>query len=382
MFTLRLASAFFGLILMSACGASATPEPLAGSSSNPTSPASPASESSFGNAVLVGHGIDPATVRPLAEEVFVKLDGSVLANVPGVGVSDEHAVGAYLVVAGDGSGKGWTVDASGVVKDVAPAAVAILTPTIEGGWTPPLIVNATTAVIVRGANDGLTANEVDLSTGAVRPLLTVPYTGVMALQALTVLDVSSDRKTVWLSKITSTGGITGRLEIIGIDLQTGTVSSEGQANALAGAEIAITRDGKWVAGQEDAGTNGSNLLIRHLHVVALGTNVDSDVQGTAEYVGGQRSPSVLFAPGGAAVAWWGGLNNGSSEFLINVATMGSTGRTLRLDANRLAPTSAVFWVDPATLVVQVGLQTLTINTATASPTVVSQKFSYLDAVIN
>jgi hypothetical protein len=94
----------------------------------------------------------------------------------------ERAVGAYLMVASDGSGKGWTIDASGVVNDVAPAAVVILSPSINGGWTPPLIVDSTTAVIVRGASDGLTANAVNLRTGAVRPLLTVPYTGVMAEQ--------------------------------------------------------------------------------------------------------------------------------------------------------------------------------------------------------
>src|SRR5438105_1807990 len=232
--------------------------------------------------------------------------------MPGVGIVDQHAVGAYLIVAGAGSTKGWTVDAAGDVKDVAPAAVAILSPSTTGGWTPPLIVDSSTAVMIRAGKNGLTANAVDLGTGAVRALLPeVPYTGVMSLSALTLLDVSGDRKTVWLSKITATGGITGRLEIIGINLLTGAVSSQGQANALAGAELAITRDGKSLAGQEEAGTDSTHLAIRHLHVVTLGTNVDLDVQGTAPYVGEHRTPSVLFAPGGALVAWWGGLDNGS-----------------------------------------------------------------------
>ena len=223
----------------------------------------------------------------------------------------------------------------------------------------------------------------DLRTGAVRPLLTAPYTGVMALPALTVLDVSSDRKTVWLSKITSTGGSTGRVEIIGIDLLTGTVSSQGQANALAGAELAITRDGKSIAGQEEFPTAGSQLAIRHLHVVSLGTKVDSDLQGTAPYVGGQRTPSVLFAPGGAAVAWWGGLNNGDRTFLVNVATLGGAGRTLYSPAQSdfSHSLSGVFWVDPASLVVHNGLDTYTINATTGGQTLVSRELGYLDAVL-
>jgi hypothetical protein len=314
----------------------------------------------------------------------MRLDGSVVTTVRGVGVGDEHAVGAYLVVARFGSIKGWTVDPSGVVKAVAPAAVTILSPSINGGWTPPLIVDSTTAVIVRCTNSTCTADEVDLHTGAMRPLLTVPQTRVMPLQALTVLDVSSDRRTVWLSKITATGGISGRVDIVGIDLRTGSVTSQGQANALAGAEIAITQDGKSVAGQEEAGTNSSHLAIRHLHLVSLGTKVDSDVQGTAPYVGGQRTPSVLFAPGGASVAWWGGLDNGDRSFLVNVATLGGAGRTLynpdQIDFS--FSLSGVLWTDPTMLVVQNGSETYTINAMTGDQTLVSQKLGYLDSVLN
>lgn len=378
MLKFRLASAFVGLLLISACGSPSTAKPAAASSSNPTSASSATPAASFGNVVLVGHSVSPATV------VLMRLDGSIMATLPGIGVVDQHAVGAYLVVSSSGSSKGWTVDASGVIKDVAPAAVAILSPPINGGWIPPLIVDSTLAVIVRSANDALTADAVDLRTGAVRSLLTAPYTGVMALPALTVLDVSSDRKTVWLSKITSPGGSTGRLEIFGIDLLTGAVSSQGLANALAGAELAITRDGKSLAGQEEFPTASSQLAIRHLHVVSLDTKVDSDVQGTAPYVGGQRTPSVLFAPGGAAVAWWGGLNNGDRSFLINVATLVGAGRTLYYPAQTdfKFPISGVFWVDPARLVVQNGPETYTINASTGGQTSVSQELGYLDAVLN
>jgi hypothetical protein len=372
MLIFRLGGAFVGLLLVGACGSSATARP------SPVASGSPVQAASLGHAVLVGHSDNPSTVT------LMKLDGSVVAKVPGVGVVDQHAVGAYLVVAGPGSSKGWTVDVAGVVTDVAPAAVTILSPSVTGGWTPPLIVDSTSAVIVRSDNNGLTAYMVDLRTGAVRPLITAPDTGVISLQALTLLDISSDRKTIWLSKITPTGGITGRLEILGIDLATGKVSAQGEANALAGAEIAITRDGKFVAGQEYFGNDSNNLAIRHLHVVSLSRNVDSDVQGTAPYVGGQRTPSVLFAPGGAMVAWWGGLDNGSRSFQLNVATPAGQGRTLYdpTQADFSHSFSGAFWVDPATLVAQNGSQTLTIDARTGGQQLVSESLNYLDAVLN
>ena len=374
MFTFRLASAFVGLLLMVACGPSPTAKPLATASSNPTSAATP-----LRNAVLVGHSDNPEAV------VLMTLSGTIIKTIPGVGVVSQHAVGAYLVVAGFGSTKGWTVDSTGTVTDVAPAAVAILSPTTTNGWTPPLIVDSSTAVIVLAGKNGLTANAVDLRTGAVRPLLPeVAYTGFMSYSALTLLDVSSDRKTVWLSKVTATDAVTGRLEILGVDLRTGTVSSQGQANALAGAELAISRDGKSLAGQEEAGTDSTHLAIRHLHVVTLGTSVDLDVQGTAPYVGAQRAPSVLFAPGGAMVAWWGGLDNGSKTFQVNVSTVEGAGRTLYNPtqmpfSNAL---SGVLWVDPNTMVVQHDIETDTINATTGSVTFVSQNLNYLDAVLN
>jgi hypothetical protein len=290
----------------------------------------------------------------------MRLDGSVIATrtLPATWLVDEHAVGAYMLVANDGSGKAWTVDASGAVMDVAPAAAAFLSPpTNGGGWAPPLIVDTTTAVTVGWPNQtSMAAYEVDLRSGAVRTLLTAPQTGVMALApALTVLDVSADRQTVWLRKVTSTGGISGELDIVGIDLRTGAISSQGRADSFSSEQdLAITRDGKSVASQEEFGTNSSNLAIRHLHVISLGSKVDSDLQGAAPYVGGQRSPSVLFAPGGASVAWWGGLDNGDNAFLVNVAVLGGTGRSLfRLDnPGGTHELVTVMWADPTTLLVQ------------------------------
>ena len=351
MFTFRLASAFGFLLLVSACGSPSDTNSAAVSSSSPTSAASRVGP------VLVGldlHSNGPSTVT------LMKLDGSVIATrtLPATWLVDEHAVGAYMLVANDGSGKAWTVDASGAVTNVAPAAAAFLSPPANGGgWAPPLIVDSTTAVTVGWANQtSMAAYAVDLRSGGVRTLLSAPQTGVMALApALTVLDVSADRRTVWLRKVTATGGTGGQLDIVGVDLRTGTISSQGRADAFADEQdLAVTRDGKSVAGQEEYGTNGNNLAIRHLHVVSLGSKVDSDVQGAAPYLGGQRSPSVLFAPGGASVAWWGGLDNGDNAFLVNVAALGGTGRSLfRLDnSGGTHELVTVMWADSATLVVQ------------------------------
>ena len=227
MFTFRLASAFVLLLLVGACGSPSATKSASVSSSSPTSAASP---------VLVGldwHLSAPSTV------IVMKLDGSVIATrtLPATRLVDEHAVGAYMLVANDGSGKAWTVDAPGAVTDVASAAAAFLSPQANGlGWAPPLIVDSTTAVTVGWPNQtSMAAYEVDLRSGAVRTLLTAPqtYLELALAPALTVLDVSADRQTVWLRKVTPTGGNSGELDIVGIDLRTGAVSSPGRADAFA-----------------------------------------------------------------------------------------------------------------------------------------------------
>lgn len=127
MFTFRLASAFGVLLLVGACGSL--------NSANSTS-SSPTPTASAGSPVLVGldwHLNRPSTVN------LMRLDGSVIATrtLPATWLVDEHAVGAYMLVANDGSGKAWTVDASGAVMDVARAAAAFLSPpTNGGGWAP------------------------------------------------------------------------------------------------------------------------------------------------------------------------------------------------------------------------------------------------------
>ncbi|MGH7761467.1 MAG: hypothetical protein ACREOY_08635 [Candidatus Dormibacteraceae bacterium] len=346
--------------------------------------------------MLVGldwHQNGPSTV------VVMRPDGSIISTrtIPATWLVDEHAVGAYMLVANDGSGKGWTVDATGTVTEVAPAAAAFLSPPADGsGWTPPLIVDSTTAVTVGFTNDTVTAYQVNLGNGAVKSLLTTPQTHSMGPVPLLLLDVSRDRKTVWVRKVTD--GASSRVEIVGIDLKTGTVNTLGDATALGGEDMGISPDGKLVAAQEDAGVDSTNLAIRHLHVLALGRNVDSDVQGTAPYTGGQRSPSVLFAPGAASVAWWGGIDNGSITFAVNVAPVGGAGRNLyQLDTNRPQMThiiEAVYWVDSGTLVVQTdststpgvfrgeGLQAFTIDAATGAQKPLPDTLHYVVAVLS
>jgi hypothetical protein len=315
----------------------------------------------------------------------MKPDGTIVKTLPGVVLGDEHAVGAYLVVASEGSSKGWTIDPAGIVKVVAPAAVTFLSPGTACCWTGPLIVDSTTAINVGCTDSTCTANKVDLRTGAVRPLLTVPQAQVMGqMPPLTVLDMTVDRQTVWLSKVSYTKTQNGLLEVVGINLQSGKIQSRGQANALADAEVAITQDGKSLAGQEYAGVNGDNLAIRHLHVVSLDSKIDKDLQGSAPYVGAEDTPSVLFAPGGAAVAWWGGLDNGNRTLQVNMAPVGGAGKTFYnpVQADFSYSLSGVYWVNPAMLVVQNGVDTLTIDTTTGKPKLVSQKLSYIDGVMS
>jgi hypothetical protein len=392
MFKFQLVPAFVVLLLVGACESS----PTSSTSPAPISSTSPAPSDAGRTPVLVGldwHQSSPSTLT------VMRPDGSVISTrtLPATWLVDEHAVGAYMLVANDGSGKGWTVDPTGTFTEVAPAAAAFLSPPTNGsGWTPPLIVDSTTAVTVGFNNDRVSVYQVSLPSGAVRSLLTAPQVSSMgSVIPLTVLDVSPDRSTVWVRKVTN--GTNGSLEIVGIDLKTGAVTTLGKANAFLGeTDVAISPDGKLVAAQEEAGVDSANLAIRHLHVVALSGNVDSDVQGTAPYTGGQRSPSVLFAPGGKSVAWWGGIDNGDNTFAINVSAVGGSGRSLyQLDTQNMSQIiESLYWVDSGTLVVQTdstmtqgvfqgeGLHTFTIDATTGAQTPLPDSIRYVVAVLN
>jgi len=322
------------------------------------------------------------------------MDGSVLATVPGYSVGDEHAFGAYLVMATERGGSESTVDAKGVIRPVAPAAAKLLTPELS-----PLVLDPSTAIIgclqtptESEANSSCTAAEINMTTGSVRPLLTVPGTGELSMalgRSLTLLDVSPDLKTVWLRRVTGATAASGQMpsgqiDIIGVDRRTGAVVIRALPKALMYGELAVTRDGKFAAGQEEAGANSQHLAIRHLHVVSLATGVDTDVQGSAPYVGGLRAPSILFAPDGSTVAWWGGLDNGSSNFRVNVATSGSTGKTEYPLTNIGALVSAVVWIDHTRLLVQnlQVKQTFTIDVESGIVVQVPGEIPYLLGVLN
>jgi hypothetical protein len=334
--TLRLVSCLFGLALLTACSSHGA------NTANATLTPSP----STSGIVLVGlSGVE-------ANITLVRTDGSVVATMSGTPVGDEHAIGAFLVMAKDGTGREWTVDRSGTIKQVADAAAKLLTPNVGS----VLVLSSTSAIVGcdRGANGDCNAEAIDLTTGVVRPLLTVANSAppMEFGNSLKVLDVSSDMNTVWFREVT--GATATKLAIVAVDLTTGKLTTHALPAALLDEQdLAISRDGRWVAGQEDAGTNSTHLAIRHLHVVSLATGLDSDVQGSAVYVLGQRPASIQFAPNGSSVEWWGGVDNGSIEWRVNTSPIGGSGKTIypANDPNDPNGINSVSWLDGSTLIV-------------------------------
>jgi hypothetical protein len=316
----------------------------------------------------------------------MKRDGTVLAAVPGTGVASQHAVGAYVVVSG--AGKASSVDARGHINTVATSAVKLFA---TYPYSPPLIVDSSTAIVgCVTSSRGCSTVRVDLATGAVHTLLTVPaLTGQAAMRppgtSLVLLDISLDSRTAWLERVSPDGG---RLDAVGVDIQSGAVTTHGLPSSIDDPDLAISRDGKSVAGQEDAGTNSANLAVAHLHVISMVTGADSDVQGAAPYVRGwppPGAPTVVFSPDGISVAWWGGYENGDTDNRINLTTVGGTGRALfKLDDTVLAHgwMSAVYWLDATTLVVQVESKApFLVDTTTGTMRSLPAGMTTLDAVL-
>jgi hypothetical protein len=402
MLTLRLAGVIAGLLLASACQSSPAEKPAAAghktlthSASATNAPVTKPTAAMEASPVLVGldqHWDSPSTV------VLMRPDGSIIATrtLPGTWVVDEHAIGAYLLAANDGSHRAWTVDASGTVTDVASAAAAILgNPNGQSGHQ--LILDSTTAVTVLCAADACTAEQLNLRNGAVRELLTVARHG-MRDAPLQVLDVASDGQTVWLREASSsTGGANAdQVEIVGVDLRTSSVSTPGRSTPILADDLAITPDGTSVAGREFA-TVGQNAVQR-LHVASLDSGADADLQGTAELASGSGgSRWVLFAPGAASIVWWGPLDFGppGGALAINVTTLHGTGRTLwrAADTGR-NEIGNVLWLDPKTVLIQTDstttsgtfrgsdLRTFTIDTTTGAQRAFPKDLHYLVAVLH
>jgi len=384
MSTLRTASVLVGLLFVVACGASPGNRPVAAASAGPratqtaTSPSPVASPTAAGSPVFVAFDEhNNATGQPTI--TLSLMGGSVVATVNGRTVGDEHAIGAYLVIAADGSGNESVVDANGTVKPVAAAAARLLAASYPG----PLVLDSSTAIIgcIQSTDGSCTADEINLTTGAVRQLLTAPGSGnVMQIgPSLTALDASTDLQTVWFREATATS-----LDIAAVNLQTGAVTRHALPGALLyGQDLAISRDGQWVAGHEDAGVDSNNVLTGHLHLIALATGNDADIQGTAPYVSGGRPPSIQFAPGGDTVAWWGEFNSGGLGTGVNVAPLGGVGKTVLSSYNSPGDeTDGLFWNDSTTLVAQDSLgNVVTIDTATGTATPVMLTGGYLLGVI-
>lgn len=283
-------------------------------------------------------------------------DGTVVASHVGRGLVNQHAIGAYIVLANDGSQE-WAVDTSGSIKSVSAAAARLLAPGSSPGY--PLILDTSTAIIGcdQGANGDCTAEEIDLATGAVRPLLHASTTMPDAMSlgpSLTVLDASYDGETVWLREVSRGSGAGPSVDIAAVDLRSGKVTNVTLPVALVNEQnLTISRDGKWVAGQEDAGVDVNNVVQQHLHLISLATGKDADIQGSAPYVAGLRPPSIQFAPDAGSVMWWGALSSGPG-IRVNVAAITGVGKTISVDGNDVASgnLSAVFWLDGTRLVVQ------------------------------
>ena len=404
MLTLRMAGIIVGLLLASACQSPAATESAAGVP-KPLTPVSQTNTPATGAAkieesrslVLVGldqHWDSPSTV------ILMRPDGSVIAKrtLPGTWLVGAHALGAYLLVANDGSRKAWTVDASGEVREVAAAAAAILSTPDGRSAGSPLIVDSTTAVTVQCVADGCTADQLDLRTGVVRQLLTVARPTLLRDSPLQVLDLAADGHTVWLRKTSSStsAGLANQAEIVGIDLRTGSISTPGRSTSILDGNLAITPDGTAVAGLEFVSIG--QYAAGHLHVSSIDTGTDTDLQGTAELASASSgSRSIQFAPDGATVAWWGPLNFGPSggTSVVNVAARHGGGRTLLRTANTARnEISDVFWVDPTTLLIQTdatatpgvfqgsNLQTFTIETTTGAKRSLPKDLHYLVAVLH
>jgi hypothetical protein len=355
--TLRLAGVVVGLLLAAACRLPSTPNHTAAApKSSPQTASSPAAKAESPkaaprNPVLVDldrHGGSSSTVT------LMRPDGSVVATriVPGDWLVDQHAVGAYMLVTTDGTHRAWTVDPSGEVRELGPAAAMFFSDPSQP--RSPLIVDAGTAVALRCNADACSAVRLDLRTGVLRELLSVARIPGVKDAPLTVLDVAADRRTVWLRKLVGPSfADAGHAEIVGVDLQTGSISKPARPTAILDDNLAITPDGTAVAGLEQ-GPDIGQYATWHLHTTSLDTGADADIQGGAELASSWQSlPSVFFAPDTASLAWLGPLNVADRPTeVLNVTSMQGAGKTLIRIASSTTEISSFFWLGPKTLLVQ------------------------------
>jgi len=364
-----------GLFSISACQAASGPSAAV----SPPPPAARPSPQVRHDPVLVGYTLSPATIT------LFRLDGSVITTMAGYPVGDEQAIGAYLVMTTETGGEEFTVDALGLTKPVAPAAAKLLTPATPGY---PIIIDHTTAIVgcALQGDGSCTAEVVNMATGQVRPLLNVPGTGAASMQiglSLSLLGISSDLETIWLRRVTNASA--GQADIAAIDLRTGAVKALPlPATLMQSQNLAISRDGTMVAGQEEAGTDPNRIIVQHLHVASLLTAKDTDVQGSAPYVAGGRPPEILFSPDGGIVAWWGSLNgafNSGRGERLNVASTGGGGKTSWLDGTTDLHVTGISWLDDTNLLAQDEAEMVTINVNTGAIERLKAHIPYLLAVL-
>lgn len=397
--TLRLAGIILALLLAVGCQSTSTTKSTSAAPKSPAlAPSTTASQAGSStrseSPVLVEldrHGGSSSTVTLLGP------DGSVVASrtLPGDWVVGEHAVGAYLLVSTDGSHRAWTIDAAGKVREVAAGAAEILsTPSVA---STSLIVDFTTAVVLRCRAEACSAERLDLRTGAVRELLTIAYLPNFKGSPLTILDVTADRHTVWLREFVGPGfADPAHSDIVGVDLQSGVVTTPARSTAILDQDLVITPDGTAVAGLEP-GPSVGQYAVWHLHTTSLDGGVDADLQGTADLASAYTGlPCVLFAPDAGRVAWWGPLNPPAASgpaLAINVASRQGSGKTLWRAPEFQTQIEGFFWLDPTTLLVQTdsstttgalqgaGLHTFTIDTSAGAQRPFPKNLQFLVAVL-
>ena len=359
----RAALLLVGLVLVAACASPSGNKPVAATSAAPvlsTPTKAPSAASPTPSPAATPTPVFTSPMNPILVEfvdnrmvgggtavTLYRPDGTVVASHEGRVVYGEHAIGAYLVTANDGSGNEWTLDISGSIRPVAATAAKLLTDNAPGDL---LVLDASTAIAGcnPAANGACTATEIDLASGTVRPLLN-------AATSLAVLDASYDRQTIWFREVIHASGASPTVNIAAVDLRTGKVARQALPVAMASEQnLAISRDGKWVAGQEDAGFDSNHVAIQHLHLVSMAAGTDTDIQGSAPYVSGTNRPSIQFAPDGASVLWWGNLNPSGLAIGVNVAAVKGVGKSISVDGNYVASgnLNAVFWLDGTRIVAQ------------------------------
>jgi hypothetical protein len=293
----------------------------------------------------------------------MRADGSIISSMPGDALPYEHGVSAFIVSSRDAPGKGWALGSDGTIEPVGAAAMKVLS---ADEIRDVLVLDTKSAILgcVPGPDDECIAEQLDLDSGSLRTLFSAQFDACMGCPpSITSLDASRDLQTVWFRELPRDSGGS----VVTVDLRTGHLTRRALPIAILGAQsFGISRDGKWFAGEEYAGVDSTKLITFHMHVVALDSAVDSDVQGIAPYTL-EPGRTVAFSPDTTKVMWWGGLEGGSVTYEVNVAVLGHPGKNVYGQGSESAGfLGTVVWLDSSRLVARNGTGSFTIDIASGA----------------